>query len=122
MCIIQATVKKVFKLLIITDKHNNFISVSSYPASPCVYRTQLHDLRRKPIHRKSANCSTSSEEITYTEDILQETKQRLRDLEIESEKIDKNFKEYNNNKPVAKTVCDKEIRNTIHDRNGSKSS
>lgn len=45
------------------------------------------------MHRRCKN-PTSSEEQSYTEEILQETKQRLRNLERESEKIDRNFKEY----------------------------
>lgn len=46
------------------------------------------------MHRRFNNSPTTSEEPSYTEEILQETKQRLRNLELESEKIDRSFKEY----------------------------
>lgn len=71
------------------------LSVYSCPQSSTnIYRRHSRDFKRKPPHRKYNNNTTSSDEKSYTEEILQETKQRLKNLERESEKIDRNFKEY----------------------------
>lgn len=67
--------------------------ISSYPTSVANFHTKTYDVKRNSRHRRHNN-QASSEELSYTEEILQETKLRLRNLERESEEIDRNFMEY----------------------------
>lgn len=65
------------------------------PVAPRYYRHVIlpRETRRKLLHRRYSNTS-SSDEPSPTEEAIHEARERLRNLEQESEEIDRNFKEY----------------------------
>lgn len=86
---------------------------ASAPDSPRFFNSQSprenREIRKRNLPRRYSNNTSSSEDPSPTEEVLEEARQRLRNLEVESEEIDRNFREYRKKHPNISVINDREL-------------
>lgn len=85
---------------------------ASTPESPLLFSGQSQrankEVRKRNLPRRYSNNTSSSDDPSPTEEVLEEARQRLRNLELESEEIDRNFREYRQRHPDVTVINDGE--------------